>query len=127
MSIGFSSNDHILTVYAFLGSATFAALFFILQSKDILQNYELFVILISMSSILFLLAVVGRLNISNGRIKSGTAYALVVGIFAVSGLGLILLIIVMLVAQINFTVGIIVGIFTFTLFLILDILARKSH
>jgi len=127
MSIGIPKSDHVLTVYAFLGGATFTALFFLLQSKDMFKNYDLFVFIISIASILFILAVVGRLNISNGNIRSGTIYSTVVGLFALSGLFLILLIIVLLTMEINFVLGIIVGVCTFTLFVILDIIARKSH
>lgn len=127
MSAESSRQDHFLTVFAFLGSATFTALFFLLQSKDLVKNYDFLVFIISIASILFILAVVGRLNISNGRIKSGTTYSTIVGLFAVSGLFLILLIIVLLIMEINFVVGIIVGVVAFTLYAVLDITARKSH
>lgn len=126
MSSGFPKNDYILTVYAFLGSATFTALFFLLQSKDILKNYELFVFITAIASILFILAVVGRVQISNGSIQPGTKYADIVGLFAVSGFIMILGIIVLLVIEINFVIGIVVGIATLTLYLILDIIARRT-
>ena len=127
MSVGSLKNDYVLTVYAFLGSATFTALFFLLQSKDILKNYDLFVFITSLTSILFILAVVGRVNISKGSIQPGTTYATIVGLFALFGFILILGVIVLLVIEINFVLGIIMGIVTLTLFLILDIIARKSH
>jgi len=122
----FSQQDNVLTVYAFLGSATFVALFFLLQSKDFIKNYEIFVFIVAITSILFILAVVGRLNISNGRIRAGTIYASIVGILAISGLFLILLIIVLLIAEVNLVLGIIVGVCTLTFYVILDITARKS-
>lgn len=121
-----SQQDHVLTVFAFLGSATFVALFFLLQSKDFIENYELLVFMVSIASILFILAVVGRLNISNGRIRVGTIYANIVGVLAVSGFFLMLLIIVLLIAEVNLVLGIIVGICTLTLYGILEITARKS-
>ncbi len=127
MSFGLPKSDSVLTVYAFLGSATFTALFFLLQSKNTIQNYDGFIFITSLASILFILAVVGRSKISTGNIKSGTTYATIVGLFAVSGFFLILVIIVLLVMEINFVLGIIVGVFAFTLFLIIDIIARKSH
>jgi hypothetical protein len=127
MSVGFPKNDYVLTVYAFLGSATFTALFFLLQSKDTLKNYDLFVFITSLASILFILAVVGRLNISNGNIRSGTIYSTIVGLFALFGFISILSIIVLLVIEINFVLGIIVGVSTCTLYVILDMIARKSH
>ena len=121
-----SEQDHVLTVFAFLGSATFVALFFLLQSKDFVENYELLVFMISIASILFILAVVGRLNISIGRIKKGTIYAKIVGVLAVFGFFLILLIVVILIAEVNLDLGIIVGVCTLTLYGILEIIARKS-
>jgi len=122
----FSQQDHVLTVYAFLGSATFVALFFLLQSKEFIKNYDIFVFIVAIASILFILAVVGRLNISNNRIKSGTIYANIVGVLAVSGFFLMLLIIVLLIVEVNLVLGIIVGVCTLTLYGILDIAARKS-
>lgn len=127
MSGGFPKNDYLLTVYAFLGSATFTALFFLLQSKDILKNYDLFVFITAIASILFILAVVGRVQISNGSIQPGTTYADMVGLFALSGFILILGIIVLLVVEINFVLGIVVGVVTLTLFLILDRIARRTR
>jgi len=127
MSVGFPKFDYVLTVYAFLGSATFTALFFLIQSKDIVKSYDFFVLITSMASILFLLAVIGRLNISNGRIKSDTTYGSVVGYFALFGFGLMLLVVVLLVFEINAILGIILGVFTFTTYLILDITARRAH
>ena len=121
-----SQQDHVLTVYAFLGSATFVALFFLLQSKDFIKNYEILVFIVAITSILFILAVVGRLNISNGRIRVGTIYANIVGVLAVSGFFLILLIVVLLIAEVNLVLGIIVGVCTLTFYVILDITARKS-
>jgi hypothetical protein len=127
MSDGLPKSDHNLTVFAFLGSATFTALFFLLQSKNIIQNYDFLILIVSIASILFILAIVGRLHISNGNINSNTTYGIIVGLFAVIGLFLILLAIISLVMENNFVIGFIVGVCAITSYLILDIIARKSH
>jgi len=122
----FSQQDNVLTVYAFLGSATFVALFFLLQSKEFIKNYDALVFIVAIASILFILAVVGRLNISNNRIKSGTVFANLVSWMAVSGFFLILVVLSLLIAEINLVLGIIVVVFIITLVAILEILAHKS-
>lgn len=127
MKVGSSRNDHTLTVYAFLGSATFTTLFFLLQSKDLLKYYDLFVPITAITSILFILAVVGRLQISNGNISSRSHYGAIVNLFVVVGFVLILSIIALLVMEVNFVLGIITGIFTLTLYIILDVTYRKSR
>ena len=119
-------SDHVLTAYVFLGSATFTALFILIQSKDIIKNYDFLIFIVAIASILFILAVVGRLNISTNLIDPETIYTKAVGTFAVSGLILILLAIVLLISEINFVLGVITGVCTFTLFMILQMLARKS-
>jgi len=126
MSQNTPKNDNTLTAYVFLGGATFTALFILIQSKDIIKNYDFTIFIVAIASILFILAVVGRLNISNGIIKSGTTYSRIIGIFALAGLFLILLTLVLLIVEINIVLGVIIGICAITLFIILDITARKS-
>lgn len=121
-----SQQDHVLTVFAFLGSATFVALFFLLQSKEFIKNYDILVFMVSIASILFIIAVVGRLNISRGRIEEGTIYANIVAVLGISGFFLILLIIVLLIVEVNLVLGIIVGICALTFYGILEITSRKS-
>lgn len=125
MSLGFPKNDHILTVSVFLGGVTFTALFFLLQSKDILKNYDLLVVLTAFASILFILTTVGRMSISSGYTPS-SIFKQLVGMFALIGLFLIFTILVLLIIEVNLVLGIIVGIFTFTLFVLFEIVSRKS-
>lgn len=127
MSTEPQKNDHRLTVNTFLGSATFTALFFLLQSRDTVKYYDYLVPVVAIASILFIIVAVARLNINSGRIGTNTYYATIVGCFSVSGFVLTLLSIVLLIAGINFVLGIIVGVCTFTFFTMLEITARKSN
>jgi hypothetical protein len=125
MSSEFPKIDHILTVSVFLGSVTFSALFFLLPSKDILKYYDLLVLLTSFASILFILASVGRMSISSGHTPS-SIFKRLVGLFTISGLVLIFTILSILIAEVNLVLGIIVCIVALTLFIIFEIVSRKS-
>ena len=121
-------SDHILTVYVFLASATFTALFFLLQSNSPVKNRDFFVTCVAIASMLFIILVIARLNVSNGIIPSGKKYTELLGILSVIGFILVLLILVLLlILEINYLVGIIVGVFTFSFYIIIDIVARRSH
>lgn len=120
-------HDHILTVFAFLGGSTFTALFFLLQSKDIIKNYDFFVASVSIVSILFIILVITRLNISTGRIRTNTIFAKMVSYLGIIGFAwLIIILILLLMERISYTVGIIVGVCSLAIYLMLDITARKS-
>jgi len=119
-------QDYVLTAYAFLGGATFTALFFLLQAKDIVKNYDFFVGSVAIASILFIMLVVGRLNISTGRIRTGTIFARMLGWLGFSGFLWLTIILILLLMEINFIVGIIVGVCSLAFYIMLDIAARKS-
>lgn len=127
MNVEPQKNDHILTVHIFLGSASFTALFFLLQFRDNAQYYDYLVPIVAIASILFIISSVARLNINNGRIGTNTHYATIVGVFGVFGFFLILLSVVLLIVQVNLYLGIIVGVCTLTFFAMLEITARKSN
>ena len=122
-----SKNDHILTVYIFLGGATFTALFFLLQFRNAVEWYNYLVPIVAITSIIFIIGSVARLQISNGHISTNTPYATLVGFFGIAGFFLILLSIVLLIVQVNLVLGIIVAVSTVVLFGVLDIVARKSR
>lgn len=123
-----SSNDHILTVHVFLASATFTALFFLLQAGELVKNRDFFIASVSIASILFLILTIARLNISNGIIKPNSSYARLTGYLSAIGFIFVLLILVLLLLlEVNLIIGIIVGVFTFTIYVIIDVVARKSH
>jgi len=126
MSIAQPKPDYILTVYIFLGSATFTALFFILQSKNIVTNYDFFVASVGIASILFILLIVARLNISNGRIKPDTDFAQFVGWLGIAGFVWIIFIIIALISEINYIVGFIVGMVSLAFYLTMEITIRRS-
>ena len=126
MSAEIPKHDHILTVFAFLGSATFTALFFLLQAKDIVKDYNFFVASVAIASILFIILVVARLNISTGRIRTDTSLAKIVSWLGVFGFLWILIILILLLMEINRVVGIIVGVCSLTFYIVVEIAARKS-
>ncbi len=127
MSAESQKTDHRLTVNVFLGSATFTALFFLLQARDTVKYYDYLIPVVAIASILFIIVSVARLNINSGRIGIKTHYATVVGCFSVSGFYLILFSIVLLIVGINVVLGIIVGICTFTFLTMLQITACKPN
>ena len=126
MSAPQSKPDYVLTVNIFLGSATFTALFFLLQAKDKIQNYEFFITSVAVASILFILVVVGRLNISNERIKSNTPFATLLGGLSIAGFVWIIIILVVLIFQINSLAGFIVGIISLGFYCAMEITIRRS-
>ena len=126
MSITPPKPDHISTAHIFLGGATFTALFFLLQAKDKIQNYEFFVTSVAIASILFILLVVGRLNINSGKIKTDSAFATLLGYLGVAGFVWVILILVGLVYQINSIAGVIVGIVSLGFYFVMEITIRRS-
>lgn len=126
MSSEFPKIDHALTVNIFLGGATFTALFFLLQSKGTVQNYDLLVFLTAVTSILFILASAGRASISSGYSQS-SIFSQLVGTLTIIGLFLIFGILSLLIVEVNFMVGVIVCIFAFALLTMVEIISRKSN
>ena len=122
------NNDHRLTIFIFLGSASFTALFFLLQSKDTIKNYDFFVTSVAITSILFIILAVARLNISVGRIHTNTPLSKIVSWLGVVGFLLIIIVLTLLIiTQVNYIVGSIVGIFGIGIYVLIDIATRKSN
>ena len=126
MSAEALKQDYILTVFAFLGGSTFTALFFLLQSKDIVKNYDFFVASVAIASILFIILVMARLNISTGRIATNTILAKTVSYLGIIAFWWLLIILILLLIEINFIAGITVGVVSLIFYLMIDIASRKS-
>lgn len=126
MSVEPPKHDHILTVFAFLGSAAFTALFFLLPAKNIVKDYDFFVASVAIASMLFIILVIARLNISTGRIKTDTIFAKMVSCLGIAGFVWILIILILLLIGINLVVGIIVGFCSLVFYAMVEITARKS-
>ena len=122
-----SKQDYILTAYGFLGGATFTALFFLLQDKDPIVYHNAIVGGLATTSILFLILFVARLNISNGNIKPNTLFSKTVSWLGVAGFGSLLIILIMLVMNVNSTIGLIVLSCTVGFIVLLQITARRSR
>ncbi len=119
-------QDHILTVYGILAGTTFAALFFVLQVKDSLLFPDLTVGSIAMASALFVLLLLARLNISQGRIEKGSKFSKATSYLGMLGFFLLLWNLIILLLQISVGVGIAVLIFTAICGIILNATALKS-
>ena len=62
MSAEPQKNDHRLTVNTFLGSATFTALFFLLQSRDTVKYYDYLVQVVPIATIFFPMLVINSVD-----------------------------------------------------------------
>jgi len=121
------SHDYVLTVYVFFASTNFTALFFLLQTKNTIQNYEFFVTGVAIASMLFILLVMGRLNISRGHIKESETFGQLIGWLGVGGIAWMMFILIALLWEIDFVIGVIVAVFSYTIFAILEVQARRSR
>lgn len=119
-------QDYILTVYGILAGTTFAALFFILQVKDTLRFPDLTIGSIAFASALFVLLLLSRLNISQGRIAKDSSFSKTTSKFGILGFFLLIWNLILLLIQISLWVGIVVLVLTLICGLILNLKALKS-
>ncbi len=100
-----NSNDSIFAATTFLTGTSFASLFFLMQS-----NYAHDVLLLtalSVASMLFLIATIGRLGVATGKYAKATPYANAISWMTIAGILLLVLSIVELLYNLNHLSGII--------------------
>ena len=105
-------QDHILTVYGILAGTTFAALYFVVQIKDSLRFPDLTIGSVAFTSALFVLLLVSRLNISQGRVEKNSLFSKTLSKFGVLGFFLLIWNLIMIVFQISLWAGIVVFVLT---------------
>jgi hypothetical protein len=100
-----NSNDSIFTATTFLTGTSFASLFFLMQSN---YAHDVFLLTaLSVSSMLFLTATIGRLGVASGKYAKATPYANGISWITIAGILLLVLSIVELLYNLNHFSGII--------------------
>ncbi len=94
-----NSNDSIFSATTFLTGTSFASLFFLLQSSY--SNNILLLSCISVASMLFFVATIGRLGVATGIYAKATPYANAISWMTIVGILLLILGIVELLYNLN--------------------------
>lgn len=123
MTIENSSHDPQFTAFAFLAGTTLTSLFFLIQTDS---KNVLLLTLLGVASMLFMVATIGRLNVTTGRISKGSTYSNVLSGMVITGLGILLTSIALIVFDFNVISGVIVIIVLLLSLYIVESLARKS-
>jgi hypothetical protein len=118
-----SSHDPQFTAFTFLSGTTLTSLFFLIQTDS--KNVFLLT-LFGVASMLFIVATIGRLNVTTGRIPKGSRYSNVLSGMVIIGLGILLTSIGLIVFDFNAISGVIVIIVLLLSLYIVESLARKS-
>ena len=120
-----NSNDPIFTGIAFLSGITITSLFFVLQNSTLSNNFYLITPLTT-SSLLFILATIARLNISNNRIPKSSKFSKAISLMTIAGLYLLLLSLFQIIFKFNPISGVIAFLVLAGCWIILNNLEAKS-
>lgn len=116
-------TDHHFTAFAFLSGTSLTTLYFLIQSDS--KNTTLLTFL-GVASMLFIIATIGRLNVTTRRIARGSDYSHALSWMVIIGLALLVVSLALLIFDFNAVSGIIVLVVMVVSLSIIEYLARKS-